>query len=140
MEIVSAVRTVTVFNLALSEQDAREAVDSPYIFADRLAEQLRAAGVAPNGMGEPQAENPKRRKPGRQAHRHQLTIGKASRKATAKNGHGRQASAGGLNRVNCPECGQQIAEKYLPLHRLKKHNVTPSSANGAHPEAAPAAA
>jgi len=42
--------------------------------------------------------------------------------------------------VNCPECGQQIAEKYLPLHRLKKHNVTPSSANGAHPEAAPAAA
>src|SRR5579859_4442803 len=142
MQITPAVRSITEYHLALSEQDAREAVDSPYVFADRLADQLRAAGVAPNGSGaDAVAEKPKRRKPGHQAHRHQLTLGKASRKAAAKkNGHGRQASAGGLNRVDCPECGQQIAQKYLPLHRLKKHSVTPSSANGAHPEAAPAAA
>lgn len=49
MNITAAQRSVTEYHLALTEADAREAVDSPYIFADKLAEQLRAAGVTGGG-------------------------------------------------------------------------------------------
>lgn len=42
------------------------------------------------------------------------------------------SSAGdALSRVRCPECGQEIAKKYLPNHRLKKHNVVADGASAA---------
>jgi hypothetical protein len=135
MNITPAQRTITEYHLALSEADAREAVDSPYVFADRLAEQLRAVispeqnRVAPsvNGDGKP------RRKPKFESH---IQVGrgrkatKASlRKAAHPNGKGthprlnRQGKGHSLEPVECPDCGQKIARKYLPTHRAKKHGV-----------------
>ena len=49
MHITPTQRSITDYQMTLSEADAREAVDDPYSFAERLAEQLRAAGVTGGG-------------------------------------------------------------------------------------------
>ena len=130
MNIIASQRNITEYALKLSEADAREAVESPYVFADRLAEQLRAAGVTPGASSNGQPH----RKPKLSQ---QLVIGngRTSRKAKAARPNGRAGAshkskhltAGGLNRVSCPDCGQELAAKYLPLHRLKKHQVPAES-------------
>lgn len=131
MNITPTNRMITDYHLTLSAEDAREAVDSPDTFADRLAEQLRAAGVVatPDGGGE---AKPARRKPTRNQ---QITIGKGARKTRSPNGHGKGGAS--PERAVCPECGKEV--KYLYQHRRNVHHVLAGTTNGAHPEAAPAA-
>src|SRR5579859_4594645 len=45
MQITPAVRSITEYHLALSEQDAREAVEDPLAFGKRVGDQLMAMGL-----------------------------------------------------------------------------------------------
>jgi len=130
MLIVPSTKTVTEYQITLSEADAAECLSSPYEFAERIGGHLRSAGVMPGAS----ANGKVHRKPKLSQ---QLVIGngRTSRKAKAARPNGRAGAshkskhltAGGLNRVSCPDCGQEIAAKYLPLHRLKKHQVPAES-------------
>ena len=139
MNITPSTKTITTYALEISEADAAEALIDPYSFGERLAEQLRAAGLVANGNSKarlkPKLESHIQVGRGRKATKAGLRMARA-----AKSPNRRAGSTGGLNRVRCPECQQEIAAKYLPLHRSKKHGIAPTTGNGAHPEAAPAAA
>ena len=114
MNIVPTTKSITEYALTLSEKDAAEILIDPYSFADRLAGQLREAGAGANGTAngrKPRPESHIKFGHGRRPNGHA-----AGRKAKRPNG-----SRGGLGKVACPDCGKPIAEKYLPLHRSKKH-------------------
>lgn len=114
MLITQSTKTIITYALELSEADAAEILTDAYTFADRLAEQLRAAGavpVEPNGNGhKPHA------KPGKAS---QLTIGRG-RKTKAGRPNGEKGGPS-LEKLQCPHCPRQIARKFMAMHLETKH-------------------
>ncbi len=117
MLITPTTKTVTEYALTLSEADAAECVASPYVFVDRLVDQLRAAGAVPasNGNGH--------HKPGKD---HPLGFKVQTRKAKAakagKAGRPNGEKGGpSLERLQCPHCPRKIARKFMPNHLATKH-------------------
>lgn len=109
MDIQPITRTVTEFNLVLSEADAQQAMSSPYSFADELAERLRAL-MPGNGhaKGGGRKSNPKS----------QISLGKRGRKQGMKaSGEGPL----GLGPFKCSvvNCG----ETFLRAGNLRRHQV-----------------
>ncbi len=109
MNITPSIRSITEYAMRLSEQDALEAVTDPYSFADRLAEQLRAAGViVPNGNGNGSATH-------KIAKDHPLGFKAHARKA--------KAVKADKARVACHDCGKSFkTQGFLDRHTLTKHS------------------
>lgn len=133
MNIVSTTKTVTEYALTITESEAVEALTDPYSPGERIAEQLRAAGVSTNGNGNSNGGHP-HAKPKLESHI-QIGRGRKATKASVR-------KAARPNGVECPKCGQTLpTQGFLARHLIKKHGFTsPAPANGAHPEAAHAAA
>lgn len=118
MNITPTQRSITEYHMTLSEEDAREAIDSPWTLGEKIAEKLRSAGVTPNGNGKahpkPQAAS-------------QLTIGRKRKKGAPKAGAGQSAKRS--KSLQCPQCEMTFVKQgYLNRHLLKVHQVEPAAA------------
>lgn len=110
MDVTPNTRTITEYTLTLSEADAQQALADPFSFGEQIAERLRPHLPAQNGNGRKYAKP----KPASQF--------RFTRKAKA-GPKAKTAKRTGLQRVSCPQCGQEIAQKYLNLHLAKKHSA-----------------
>ena len=117
MLVTPITKTVTTYALELSEADAAEILTDAYTFADKLAEQLRAAGAVPasngNGHHKPGADHPL----GFKAHARKARAAKSA-KAGRPNG---EKGGPSLERLQCPHCPRKIARKFMPNHLATKH-------------------
>lgn len=121
MLITPTTKSITEYAITLSQADAELAMADPYSFGDKLAEQLRGAGVtAPNGNGRAP------HKPGKAS---QFTInprGPRGREAKAvpKAGKHRKVTA------TCQVCGKGLTSPaMLARHLRQKHGqAAPASA------------
>lgn len=122
MDVTPNTRTITEYTLTLSEADAQAALADPFSFGEQIAERLRPHLPAVNGNG-------KRPKPKASQQFHFSRKAKAGPKAKAATKKGVRPASASLQRVSCPQCGQEIAQKYLNLHLAKKHSAAaPASA------------
>jgi len=122
MNITTALRNVTDYHLALSEQDAISCVADPAAFGEMLAAQLRELGVAAapshsrNGGGTPGPKDDagapaqSRRQPRPRARKLSLTrLNKRPPKPAT---------------LKCPECGRLFRTAgRLTNHRRDRHGV-----------------
>lgn len=137
MNITPTQRSITDYQLTLSEADAREAVDDPYTFVERLAEHLRAAGVTGGGV-KPVAKARKlngwqKESSGTYA---RTTGRKKAARPNGKGGPRKARAAAGDKPFSCPECGKTFkSQGWLSGHLSAKHPESESSS-----AAAPAAA
>ncbi|MCC6192091.1 MAG: hypothetical protein IT318_23930 [Anaerolineales bacterium] len=128
MDVTPNTRTITEYTLTLSEADARQALDDPYTFAAALVERLRPHLTAENGSGrkyakpKPASQLRPPAKPRTPALAGGARGGGVSRKPNGRGPKAKTAKRTGLQRVRCPHCSQEIAQKYLNLHLAKKHN------------------
>jgi hypothetical protein len=106
MNITPVTRQVTEYSLVLDSDDLARYLNDPAAFVADVRAQLN--GSAPAVPGKPARRHPARRKA-------------AARRKAPK---ARKAASGGLERVRCPDCQQEIAAKYLPNHLAKKHAKT----------------
>jgi hypothetical protein len=120
MNITPIQRSITEYHLALSAEDAQAWVDHPWDQGEKLAEQLRAAGVAPSLEANGNGHKPKA-KPGP---RSQFTIGRGAKKTSPK---GNKSST---EKIQCELCPRKIARKFMPKHLATKHGseTTPAPA------------
>lgn len=107
MNITPTQRSITEYQLILSEQDAQACLTDPYSFVEQLATQLRAAGVA-NGNHKAHP------KPGKQQ---QMTINprRAAQKIRGGYTHSKRPT------VECTICHRQIAAFMFSRHMTTKH-------------------
>lgn len=112
MNITPIQRSITEYHLALSTDDAQAWVDHPWDQGEKLAEQLRAAGVAPSIESNGNGHKPKT-KPGP---RSQFTISRGKKKTSPK----------GAASVTCTECGKKLSTQgFLDRHMRQKHAAAP---------------
>jgi hypothetical protein len=148
MNITPTQRSITEFHLALSEADARELLESPAAFGERLAQMVRDASAPATGGGPSTVTRRAHgHKPGRQP---RVSGRKAARTpvrsrgpaVSAKNGHRpRQTAKGGsYEKIQCQYCPRRVSRARMNRHVLTNHRgSTPSTDSSASPAVAHAA-
>ncbi len=145
MHITPTQRTIIEYSLTLSAEDAQLALADPFSFEEKIREQLlpHLPGAAETNGKRNRAYSPGWDHPA-QAQKQAGRGGRRNgRKASAKSaapkavGRGRGKST---EKAPCPECGKQIARKFLPLHLKSKHGAEPGGSMTTPPATASASA
>ncbi len=113
--------TLQAYQLTLTESEIRASLTNPKPLLELLAAAM--LGAESDGLGGVKDESPKRKATRRTAIRRKARKLPALRAKAASIG---QVSPG-LAKVRCDLCGEEIASKYLNLHKRKKHSASQES-------------